>query len=318
MTRGKAKDPDRGVRLLWGETEHDPRPGLSLVRIVRAAIELADEEGLAGLSMRKVAERLGFTTMSLYRHIPGRDQLVDLMRDEVMGERPAAPAAAGRAAGEPVPSEEPLGESGEHVADERAGRVRAEPSGGGWRARLETCAREGWELRRRHPWLAEVRGTRHIPGPNVIAHYEYMLSVVADTGLPPGEVIAVVGLIGRFVDAEALLLVEVAQAERHSGVSEQEWWGTQGSLFERLDRYPTLSRLWEAGGWDHPEDSFEFGLARLLDGVELLIQQRDETRDENALCKECGTPVDRAPSGRPRAYCSRACQQRAYRKRRSP
>ncbi|MFI7128244.1 TetR/AcrR family transcriptional regulator [Nonomuraea sp. NPDC050153] len=271
-------DPD--VELLWREQDREPRPGLSVGRIVRAAIEIADAEGLEGLSMRKVADRLGFTTMSLYRHVPGRDQLVDLMLDEAYGERPNPPR-----------------------------------EGQGWRERLEAAARQGWRLRRRHPWLAEVRGTRHLPGPNVIAHFDHMLSTLTGTGLTPSEVIAVVNMLGRFVDAEALTLVETRREERRSGVSEQEWWGAQDALYERLDRFPTLSRLWEEGGWDHPEDSFEFGLRRQLDGIEALIHKRDESRDENSSCPECGTPLEPAPSGRPRVYCSRACRQRAYRKR---
>ncbi|MEV0596524.1 TetR/AcrR family transcriptional regulator [Nonomuraea cavernae] len=281
--RGRAEDPDHGVELLWRGAGAEPRPGLSLARIVRAAVEVADAEGLAGLSMRKVADRLGFTTMSLYRHVPGRDQLVDLMRDAVMAEQPLTPPAAAA----PVP--------------------------GAWRATLEVCARASWELRRRHPWLAEVRGSRHLPGPNGVAHYEHMLSAVRHTGLTPAEMIAAVGLVGRFLDAEALLLVETARQERESGVSEEEWWGSRDSLFERLDRYPTLTYLWEAGGYDHPEDSFEFGLARILDGIELLIQKRDETRD--GICQICGKPVETPASGRPRKYCSHACRQRAYRQR---
>jgi AcrR family transcriptional regulator len=271
-------DPDDGVELLWREGDAEPRPGLSLGRIVRAAVELADAEGLEGLSMRKVAERLGFTTMSLYRHVPGRDHLVDLMRDAVMGPPP-------------------------------------EPGAGGWRERLEAAARAGWELRERHPWLAEVRGTRHVPGPNTVAHYEHMLSAVAGTGLTPAEMIAVVGLVGRFVDAEAVRLAEVARTERLSGLTEEEWWGARDTLYARFDRYPTLTHLWEAGGYDEPEDPFEFGLRRVLDGIEVLIQERDETRDES--CRMCGNAVERAASGRPRSYCSRACQQRAYRERRS-
>lgn len=279
-----ASDPDHGVELLWGKA------GLSLDAIVRAGVEVADAEGLAGLSMRKVAERLGFTTMSLYRHVPGREHLVDLMRDAVLAD--TVPA-------DPVPD-------GEQPAP-----------GDGWRARLEAGARAGWERRRRHPWLAEIRGGRHVPGPNAVAYYERLLSAVAGTGLTPAEMIAVVGLVGRFIDAEALALVEAARAERSSGVSEQEWWGARDSLFARFDRYPTLTSLWEAGGYDHPEDPFEFGLARLLDGIELLIRQRDESRDENGVCQECGNPVEQPSSGRPRAYCSRACRQRAYRKRTS-
>ncbi|MDH2425341.1 TetR/AcrR family transcriptional regulator [Sphaerisporangium sp. TRM90804] len=286
MARGGAEDPDHGVELLWRETGEEPRQGLSAGRIVRAAVELADAEGLEGLSMRKVAERLGFTTMSLYRHVPGREQLLDLMLDAVRGERPL-------------------------------------PTGGdGWRARLEACARDGWELRRRHPWVAEVRGSRRLPGPNAIAYYDHMLGAVAGTGLAPAQMIAAVNLVGRFVDAEALTLVETARLERSSGVSEQEWWGARDSLYQRLDRFPTLTALWEAGGYDRPEDSFEFGLARVLDGIEALIdRQRDEMGDETsgessgAPCRVCGRPVDRPTSGRPRVYCSRACQQRAYRRR---
>ncbi|MFD1537681.1 TetR/AcrR family transcriptional regulator [Nonomuraea guangzhouensis] len=286
MTRGGADNPDDGVELLWGDGDGEPRPGLSLGRIVQAAIELADADGLEGLSMRKVAERLGFTTMSLYRHVPGRDHLLDLMRDAVIGLPGTIPPEGARA-----------GEAG------------------GWRARLEACAREGWELRKRHPWVAEVRGTRRVPGPNAVAHYEYMLSAVSGTGLTPAEMIAVVGLVARFVDSEAVRLAEVARTERLSGVSEEEWWGARDTLYARLDRYPTLTHLWEAGGYDEPEDPFEFGLRRVLDGIEVLVQERDETRDES--CQMCGAPVERAASGRPRAYCSRACQQRAYRERRS-
>lgn len=279
----KADDPDYTVELLWQRDGAEARQGLSLGRIVRAGVELADAEGLAGLSMRKVAERLGFTTMSLYRHVSGREQLIDLMCDAVAGESVGAGDAAER---------------------------------DGWRARLEACAREGWALRRRHPWLAEVRGGRHVPGPNVIACYEQMLAAVAGTGLSPSEVIAVAGLVGRFVDSEALLLAETAETERRSGLSEEEWWGSRDTLFERLNDYPTIARLWEEGGFDQPEDPFEFGLARLLDGIELLIQ-RYKTSDETGVCVMCGTPVEQPASGRPKAYCSPSCRQRAYRRRRT-
>ncbi|MEU8323976.1 TetR/AcrR family transcriptional regulator [Nonomuraea sp. NPDC048881] len=317
MARGVAGDPDHGVELLWRDAEREPRPGLSLGRIVRAAVELADAEGLEGLSMRKVADRLGFTTMSLYRHVPGRDQLVDLMRDEVLGEAlvtasDAAPDTAIDTARDAGPD---VGPGTAPDAGPDAGQDAASDADGGWRGRLEEAARRAWELRMRHPWLAEVRGSRHLPGPNAVAHYDHMLGALTGTALRPSEVVAVVGLLGRFVDAEALLLAETRREESRSGVSEQEWWGARDSLYERLDRFPALSRLWETGGWDAPEDSFAFGLRRLLDGVEVLIRERDESRDER--CPECGTPLETAPSGRPRVYCSRACQQRAYRKRRS-
>ncbi|MER5324133.1 TetR/AcrR family transcriptional regulator [Streptosporangium roseum] len=270
-------DPERSTELLWGARS---RRGLSLERIVRAAIELADAEGLTAVSMRRVAERLGFTTMSLYRHVPGKAELVDLMRDEVMSEEPGA-------------------------GDDRRP---------GWRAELEAWARDGLALYRRHPWLAESSGTRQVPGPNAVASFERALGAAARAGLPPAEVVAVVTLLGGFVESAARQVLETVRAERRTGVSEEEWWGARDSLFQHLDRYPTLNRIYREGGYDTPLDPFEFGLQRVLDGIEALV--RDETRDETR-CAVCGKTIEAAATGRPRDYCSRACRQRAYRTRKS-
>src|SRR5690606_41209698 len=130
---------------------------------VRAGMEVAEAGGLAGLWRRRVAERLGSTTMSLSRRVPSRDHLVDLMRDADIGELPLA-------GGTPGP----------------------------WREELESCLRQSWELRRRHPWLAEVRGTRHLPGPNAVAVYDRLLGILSSAGLAPAETIAAADLLGRF------------------------------------------------------------------------------------------------------------------------
>ncbi|GAA4201633.1 TetR/AcrR family transcriptional regulator [Streptosporangium oxazolinicum] len=328
------EDPDRTVELLWREPrEATPRQGLSLDAIVRAAVEIADVDGIEGLSMRRVGERLGFTSMSLYRHVPGKAQLVDLMCDAVMGDVAADAVPGGWVAyavtketGDDASKDAATKEVGD---DASADAARKERGGGtssgvmrdeagaphGWREAVEGWARRGWALCRRHPWLAGARGTRHVPGPNSIAHFEYALSTVAGIGLRPSEMIAVVGLVGRFVDSEAARAAEISRVERHTGVSEEEWWGARSSLYEKLHLYPTLTHIWEAGGYDEPEDSFEFGLRRVLDGVEALVRERDVKRDETASCVMCGTSMDQAEAGRPRAYCSRACQQRAYRRR---
>jgi hypothetical protein len=110
--------------------------------------------------------------------------------------------------------------------------------------------------------------------------------------------------------------VASAQAEQQSGVSHEQWWSARESLYEHLDRYPTLTWSYEQGGYDKPLDPFEFGLERVLDSIAVLITDpiRDEKRDENA-CPVCGKPVKAGAKGRPRDYCSRACQQRAYRER---
>ena len=95
-------DPERSIELLWGLREppgRGPKPRLTVAKITRSAIELADTEGLTALSMRRVAERLGVSTMSLYTYVPGKAELIDLMLDTVYGEtaRPDDPPASWRA-----------------------------------------------------------------------------------------------------------------------------------------------------------------------------------------------------------------------------
>ncbi|GAB3464170.1 hypothetical protein GCM10027570_51990 [Streptomonospora sediminis] len=130
---------------------------------------------------------------------------------------------------------------------------------------------------------------------------------------PPAQVVASVNLVGGFVDSTARQAAAAALTERRTGVADEQWWGDRDSLFARLERYPALTRLYRDGAFDASLDPFEFGLQRVLDGIESLV--RDVTRDEKE-CAVCGAPVGPGRQGRPRDYCSRACQQRAYRIRR--
>jgi DNA-binding transcriptional regulator YhcF (GntR family) len=128
-----------------------PDHELSRERIVRAAIEVADTEGLAALSMRGVASRLGVAVMSPYRYVDGKDDLVLLMADAAYGE-------------ETYPAEPPEG----------------------WRARMELGARTLWTLHRRHSWLAQVSSpTRPPPLPNLMVHTDWVLSALDGHGLDP-------------------------------------------------------------------------------------------------------------------------------------
>jgi AcrR family transcriptional regulator len=248
-------DPARSLELLWGtqrSPSRGPRPGLSVERIVRAAIELADESGLAALTMRRVAERLGVGTMSLYTYVPGKPELLDVMLDTVLGEL-AAPDADGS-----------------------------------WRDRLEHCAREHWKLYHRHPWVLQVSGARSLLGPNETAVFDTELQAVSGVGLDAREMILVVSLVTGYVRGAAQVAVEAAQAAQHTGVTDEQWWAAREPIFDRYfdaSRYPTLTSLAEAGAFQQPEgeldynlqnavDSFEFGLQRVLDGVEAFIEAR--------------------------------------------
>ncbi|MEV0155603.1 TetR/AcrR family transcriptional regulator [Micromonospora sp. NPDC050686] len=245
-------DPARSLALLWRTREKPSRRGgdLSVDRIVRAAIELADAEGLAALSMRRVAERLGVGTMSLYTHVPGKGELLDVMLDTAYGQT-----------------------------------ARPDDVPGGWRGRLTQIARENWALHLRHPWLLQVATTRPPLGPNVTAKYEYELRAVDGIGLTDLEMDAVVTLVDNYVHGAVRSAVEAAQAARRTGMTDEQWWRVHAPYLEKVmdpRRFPVAARVGLAAGQEYqaagdPAGAFEFGLQRLLDGVQMLVAARGDT-----------------------------------------
>lgn len=82
--RTSAGDPARTFALLWGSApvrRRGPERGLRTGMVVDAATAVADREGLAAVSMRRVAQELGVSAMTLYTYLPGKAELVDLMLD---------------------------------------------------------------------------------------------------------------------------------------------------------------------------------------------------------------------------------------------
>jgi AcrR family transcriptional regulator len=197
--------------------------------------------------MRRVADRLGVSTMSLYTYVHGKAELLDLMLDRVYGE--PQPACA-----------EP-----------------ATP-----RARLEALARDVRALYLRHPWVLQVARHRPTLGPNLMTRYEQQLHCVEGLGLSDVEMDQSLSLIGAYVGGAVRATIEARQAERASGQTDAQWWADRAPLFEKVfdpERFPTAARVGAAVGADyeavnHPERAFEFGLARLLDGLEAFIAAR--------------------------------------------
>ncbi|SCL26898.1 TetR/AcrR family transcriptional regulator [Micromonospora inyonensis] len=247
-------DPARSLALLWRTRERPTRrgrPDLTVARIVRAAIDLADTEGLPALSMRRVAEHLGVGTMSLYTHIPGKGELLDVMVDTVYGE----------------PEDPPT------------------PTAHDWRTRLTHIAHTNWNRYLRHPWLLQVATTRPPLGPHVIAKYENELRAVDGIGLTDLEMDAVVTLLNSYVHGAVRGAVDIAQAAGHTGMTEEQWWHAHAPYLEKaLDprRYPTAARVGTTAGEEYgattdPTRAFTFGLDRILDGITVLITNRPDT-----------------------------------------
>ncbi len=243
-------DPARSMALLWRTREvvsRKGKPDLSVDRIVRAAIELADRDGLEAVSMRRVADQLGVGTMSLYTYVPGKGELLDVMLDTVYGETSGP-----------------------------------ENTMGNWRARLEFIARENWALHLRHPWMLYVVTNRAVLGPNVIAKYDAELSAISGSGLTDLEMDAVLSLVLGYVRGAARDAVDAAQVERQTGLTDDQWWSVHAPLLERvLDpaQFPTGARVGSAVGEVYgaaydPQHLFDFGLQRVLDGIEVFIETR--------------------------------------------
>jgi AcrR family transcriptional regulator len=245
-------DPIRSLSLLWRTPDQPdkpgrgPKPALTVDRIVQTAIAVADAEGLTAVSMRRVATELGAGAMSLYRYVPSKAELLDLMLDTVLAER-ATP----------------------------------DLTSGDWRANLERIAREDWAHFHRHPWVLQVAKGRPLLGPNEIAAFETVLVSIKDIGLSEREMVATVTLLGEYVEGAARVHVETARAAKETGVSDEQWWSDRTWFWEKLfdpARFPTIAAIYATGAFDDPLDPFEFGLQRVLDGIEATVLFRTVQR----------------------------------------
>ncbi|MEJ3744400.1 TetR/AcrR family transcriptional regulator C-terminal domain-containing protein [Actinomycetes bacterium KLBMP 9797] len=209
---------------------------LSTDRVVRAGIAVADAEGLAALSMRRVAADLGVATMSLYRHVAGREALILSMVDTVFADAP-------------LPDRPP-------------------PD---WRARLEFAGRQMWRVFRRHPWAAEVLSmTRPQALPALLGYAEWSLGALRGLGLGVTETMHAHLTVFGFVRGTAVSLQSETLAERDTGVTNDEWADTYQPVAERVlasGRYPNLRHIMNQR-FDYDLDAvFEYGLQRVLDGL---------------------------------------------------
>jgi AcrR family transcriptional regulator len=215
--------PERGAR--------GPAPARSRAEIAAAAIALADAEGLAGVSMRRVAAVLGVGTMSLYNYVPGKEQLVDLMLDAVAGEW----------------------------------ELPGQPSGNP-RADLAGFAREGVAAMRRHPWVPALVLTRLTIGPNSLRLLEYFLGILSGLEAPGGTKMELFAMTNAFLcqfaqwEANQRNATGAFQADLVRYLSEAVATGNYPNLtavFTSTDEPADLS----------PEAVFERSVNRLIDVV---------------------------------------------------
>ncbi|NJC73174.1 TetR/AcrR family transcriptional regulator [Planosporangium thailandense] len=231
---------------LRGRPTKGPKRGLSLERIVEAAVNVADADGLAAVSMSRVATELGASTMSLYRYVSAKDELLALMVDAAYGPPP-----------EPVRPDE------------------------GWRDGLERWARAELAGLRRHPWVVRVPISGPPLTPNSTAWLEVALRALRGTRLTGQQKMSVILLITSFVRSWAALVADIAEAAQAAGATPDDAMAGYGRALAGLidpARFPELSEVIAAGALDdedEPEDGeFLFGLERILDGIDVLVRAR--------------------------------------------
>lgn len=246
------------LAILWRTPEpgrRGPRPTLTLDGIADAAITLADAEGLAAVSMARVAESLGVTTMALYRYVGGKDELLAVMTDRAVGPPPPAPERA------------PL--------DWR-------PALEGWcRAQLERCVA--------HPWIAQTQSGTPVLGPHHVAWLEAGLATLTGTPLDPGQRTEVIGTLSLHILSEGSVIAAVADRARAATSAPAgdpvepghpvlvDYAGLLRTLAD-ADQHPAITAALEAGAFDGDEETWDttLGLRLMLDGVESLIDRMQQ------------------------------------------
>jgi AcrR family transcriptional regulator len=224
----------RALELLWrGPSPSRRTGGLTRERIVAAAIDLADADGLGALSMARLAERLGCGTMSLYRHVANKDELVVFM----LSEAPAPPPA---------------------------------PSGGAnWHDALATWASGLWDVYHRHPWILQAASSGPPADPGQVAWLEAGLATLSDTRLAERDKLAAVMAVLHFVRGAAALSIETGSFD-NTGYSDLLRRLVDPARFPALATAVDAGVF--DGSDDDPLAEFRSGVAQLLDGIATRIR----------------------------------------------
>jgi AcrR family transcriptional regulator len=227
----------RAIALAWGIAEQPmrgPKREMSIERIVEAAVELADAEGIGAVSMSSVAGRLGYTTMSLYRYVSAKDDLLVLMTEEGVGL---------------PPDSDPID------ADWRRGLRR-------WAAALNAAYL-------RHPWLLDI-AIEGVPlAPNNLAWLDWGLRILASSPLTRDEGTSTVLMLSGLTRWQAGLIRVLTQSDRPPDYDERVL-----RALVNVDRLPEVHAAVIEGVFGpgvEDTDPFAFALERALDGLDAYM-----------------------------------------------
>jgi AcrR family transcriptional regulator len=233
-----------GLDLLWGRREvgrRGPKPGLNVDAIVAAAIDIANAEGLSAVSMARVAKAVGFTTMSLYRYVNNKDELLQLMWN----------ASA-------------------------LGAESLDLEGDDWRSRMRSWAMAQRAAIEDNIWIVQMPMSTPPLAPNSLIWVERGLEALDDTGLSDGDKMRILGLLSAHSLIDARMAFDARQAMSADGARPVDYTSVLREVVA-AERFPRLHRIAWSGEADQPEPGgdpyaeYRFDLEIVLDGVEVLI-----------------------------------------------
>lgn len=241
--------PDAEYVNIWMRPErsaYGPTPVHSRAKITEAAVRIADAEGLEAATMRRIAAEIGAGVMSLYRYVPSREDLVELMADQVMGEID----------------------------------VTGIPSGD-WRADLARYAGGQRAIWTKHPWISTVQRSLPSFGPHQLLLVERLMGVL-DAYVSVDENLGLVALLNSYVEGTVREELRSAREVLRSGLSESEWMERSFPYVDRLVKsgeYPIFTKIVMEARQPHlsRDDQFRYGLDRVLDCIAAALPSTAES-----------------------------------------
>lgn len=238
---GPVEQPGQRGRHHASAPARRPAARLSRAEIVAVAIAIADQDGLDAVSMRRVAAGLSSGTMSLYRHVASREQLLDSMVDAVYSQM----------------------------------NLPARPSGQ-WRSDLALLARAQRRLMSAHPWAASLVGSRPPLLPGFLRSFDFALGALQAAGLEITDAAGAAATTSAFVVGFVLLEHAEREARRRTGLTREQWRARNAPLVERIlasGDYPAVMRFVEHARDLDPDAAFETALRRILDGLQASLPE---------------------------------------------
>jgi AcrR family transcriptional regulator len=211
---------------------------LSRERVLRAAVVLADRDGVGSLSMRRLAKELGVEAMSLYHHVASKHALLDGMVDLVFGEIDL-------------------------------------PTGGDWKAAMRQRAISARQVLSRHPWAIALMESRRTPGPANLRHHDAVLGCLRQAGFPVALAAHAYSMLDAYIYGFALQEASLPfdTPEETAEVAQSILAQLPADAYPHLTELAVQHVL--QPGYDYGNE-YEFGLDLILDGLDRAARLRSE------------------------------------------